>query len=64
MRKAQKAQAAVSFRLENSPSRSTGRRDRMLKLCTSWERLSTQKAMVRPTTGSGPGPSNHTRPRV
>ena len=64
MRKAQNKQAAVSFRLEKRPSFTTERWDRMLKLCTSWDRLSTQKAMVRPMAGLAGSASKNTRPMV
>ena len=36
----------------------------MLKLCTSWDRLNTQKAMVRPMAGLAGSVSKNTRPMV
>ena len=64
MRKAHSPQAATSYRVENRPSFRTECSERMLKLWTSWDRLSTQKAMVRPTVGLAGSTSKKTRPRV
>ena len=62
MRMAQNPQAATSFRLESRPSFKTECSERMLKLWTSWDRLSTQKAMVRPMAGAAGSYSKKARP--
>ncbi len=64
IRKAQIIQAVFSFPFPNSPSSSTEPWERILKLCTSWDRLNTAKAMVRPIMGSMGSMSNQARPAL
>ena len=56
--------AKTNFLLRKIPARKTDCDDRILNVCTTWEKLSTANAIVRPMTGDAGSISKKIRPML